>query len=162
MSKAPLPILYPLITDRKRYKPSEKLLKFLFKISKNFCQISKLSNSRNLHFKLLEELEISHLFFGFTSFCMESQKQLYHNPLTRLPSTNPHNWACKNSPCPKSNANPSHTPPPPTRNDSSIMRDYWKSCSLTRQREADLQTHHFTKQVCETSLRTSQQKHAER
>ena len=112
MSKAPLPILYPLITDRKRYKPSEKLLKFLFKISKNFCQISKLSNSRNLHFKLLEELEISHLFFGFTSFCMESQKQLYHNPLTHLPSTNPHNWACKNSPCPKSNANPSHTPPP--------------------------------------------------
>ena len=113
-------------------------------------------------FQLLEELEISHLFFGFTSFCMESQKQLYHNPPTHLPSTNPHNWACKNSPCPKSNANPSHPPPPPTRNDSSIMRDYWKSCSLTRQREADLQTHHFAKHVCETSLRTSQQKHAER
>lgn len=91
----------------------KKLLKFLFKISKNFCQISKLSNSRNL-FSVARGIRnyISHLFFGFTSFCMESQKQLYHNPPTHLPSTNPHNWACKNSPCPKSNANPSHTPPP--------------------------------------------------
>ena len=158
MSKAPLPILYPLITDRKRCKPSEKIVEVSFQNFQEFLSNLQIILFPEPLFKLLEELEISHLFFGFASFCMESQKQLYHNPLTHLPSTNPHNWACKNSPCPKSNANPSHTPPPPpTRNDSSMMRDYWKSCSLTRQREADLQTHHFAKHVCETSLRTSQQ-----
>ena len=112
MSKAPLPILYPLITDRKRCKPSEKIVEVSFQNFQEFLSNLQIILFLEPLFKLLEELEISHLFFGFASFCMESQKQLYHNPLTHLPSTNPHNWACKNSPCPKSNANPSHTPPP--------------------------------------------------
>ena len=91
MSKAPLPILYPLITDRKRYKPSEKIVEVSFQNFQEFLSNLQIIQFPEPLFKLLEELEISHLFFGFASFCMESQKQLYHNPLTHLPSTNPHN-----------------------------------------------------------------------
>lgn len=91
MSKAPLPILYPLITDRKRCKPSEKIVEVSFQNFQEFLSNLQIILFPEPLFKLLEELEISHLFFGFASFCMESQKQLYHNPPTHLPSTNPHN-----------------------------------------------------------------------
>ena len=57
------------------------------------------------------------------------------------------------------------TPPtPPPAHSQRLQHDerLLKKLQSNAQREADLQTHHFAKHVCETSLRTSQQKHAER